>query len=140
MHSLTLVAKVLYNFLCVKIKPTLHLSTITKDKIILLYAMTKGFQFDIGSIIKRGLIELTQGRCTEALIYLSLITQLCRLAQVLMLDFEEQVQQRLPIPLPKVKFGSLGDSYEETDDDAAAATPSVGDPQDGDLEVLSSLT
>ena len=42
-HSLTLVAKVWYKFLCVKIKPSLHLSTVTKDKAILLYAMTKGF-------------------------------------------------------------------------------------------------
>ena len=57
MHSLTSVAKVWYSFLCVKIKPTLHLSTVTKDKTILLYAMTKGFQFDIESVIERGLIE-----------------------------------------------------------------------------------
>ena len=46
-----------------------------------------------------------------------------------MLDSEQQVQQRLPIPLPKAKFGSPGDSYEETDDDAAAATPSASDPE-----------
>ena len=43
MTTLTLVAKVWYNFLCVKIKPSLHLSTVTKDKMILLYVMTKGF-------------------------------------------------------------------------------------------------
>ena len=101
MHSLTPMAKVWYNFLCVKIKPTLHLSIVTKDKTILLYAMTKGFQFDIGSVIERGLIESTQGRCTRALILPSLITQLCRLVEVLMLDSEEQEQQCLPIPLPK---------------------------------------
>ena len=127
MHSLTPVAKVWYNFFCVKIKPPLHLSTITKDKTILLYAMTKGFQFDIRSVIERGLIELTQGRCTKALIPPSLITQLCRLAEVSMLDSEEQVQQSLPIPLSKAKFWSPGDSDDETDDDAAATTPSVGD-------------
>ena len=46
-----------------------------------------------------------------------------------MLDSEEQVQQRLPIPLLKAKFGSSGDSDEETDDDAPAATPSAGDPE-----------
>ena len=57
-----------------------------------------------------------------------------------MLDYEEQVQQRLPIPLPKAKFGSLGDSDEETSDDAAAATPSVGYPENGDLKVPSSST
>ena len=43
MHSLMPVAKVWYNFLCVKIKPSLHLSTVTKVRAILLYAMTKGF-------------------------------------------------------------------------------------------------
>ena len=32
MHSLTPVTKVWYNFLCVKIKPSLHLSTITKGQ------------------------------------------------------------------------------------------------------------
>ena len=38
------------------------------------------------------------------------------------------MQQRLPIPLPKAKFMSLGDYDEETDDDVATATPSAGDP------------
>ena len=89
MHALTPLAKVWYNFLCVKIKPSLHLSIVTKDKTILLYAMTKGFQFDLGMIIERGLIESTHGRCTGALIHPSLITQLCRSAGVLMLDSEE---------------------------------------------------
>ena len=57
-----------------------------------------------------------------------------------MLDAEEQVQQRLPILLPKVKFRSPGDSNEETDEDAPTATPSATDPEDGDPEVPSSLT
>ena len=140
MHSLTSVAKVWYNFLCVEIKPTLHLSTITKEKTILHYAMTQGFQFDIGSVIERGLIESTQRRCTRALIHPSLITQLCQLAEVPILDSDEQVQQRLPIPLPKEKFESLGDSEEEADDDVAAAAPSEGNPEDGDLEVPSNST
>ena len=58
-----------------------------------------------------------------------------------MLDSEDQVQQRLPIPLPRVKFGILDETDdEETDDDVPAATPSVSDPVDGDPEVLSSST
>ena len=40
MHSLTPMAKVWYNFLCVKIMPSLHLGIVRKDKTILLYAMT----------------------------------------------------------------------------------------------------
>ena len=46
-----------------------------------------------------------------------------------MLDSEEQVQQRLPIALPKAKFESTSDSDEEIDEDALAATPSAGDPE-----------
>ena len=111
-----------------------------KEKTILLYATTKGFQFDIGSVLEWGLIESTQGRCIGALIHPSLITQLCRMAKVPMLNSKEQVQQRLPIPLPKAKFGSPSDSDEETDDDAAIATPSAANPEDGDPEVPSSLT
>ena len=56
MIALTPMVKIWYNFLCVKIKTSLHLSTVTKDKTILLYSMTKGFQFDIGTVIERGLI------------------------------------------------------------------------------------
>ena len=92
MTVLTPVAKVWYNFLSFKIKPSLHLSTVTKDKTILLYAMTKGFQFDIGTVIEQGLIESTHGHCTGALIHPSLITELCRSAGVQMLDSEAQVQ------------------------------------------------
>ena len=42
MKTLTSVAKVWYNILSVKIKPSLYLSILTKDKTILLYDMTKG--------------------------------------------------------------------------------------------------
>ena len=50
------------------------------------------------------------------------------------------MQQRLPIPLPKVKFGSSSDSDEETNYDVAVTTPSAGDLEDGDPEVPSSST
>ena len=145
MTTLMPVAKVWYVFLSVKIKPSLHLSTVTKDKTILLYAMTKGLQFDIGMVIERGLIETTHGRCTGALIHPSLITRLCRSAGVQMLDFEEQVQQRLPILLPRVKFESPDESSDETDDDKTyddvpTTTPKASDPVDGDPEVPSSST
>ena len=46
-----------------------------------------------------------------------------------MLDSEEQVQQRLPIPLPKAKFWSPGNSEEESDDEATTVTPIEGNPE-----------
>ena len=57
-----------------------------------------------------------------------------------MLDSEEQVQQRLPIPLHKVNFGSPGNSNEETDEDTPVATPSAGNPEDDDPKVPSKST
>ena len=57
-----------------------------------------------------------------------------------MLDFEEQVQQRLPIPFPRMKFESPDESDEETDKDVPTTTPSTSDPVDGDLEVSSNST
>ena len=50
------------------------------------------------------------------------------------------MHQRLPIPLPKAKFESPGDSEEEADEDAATAALSQGDSKDGDLEVPFSST
>ena len=50
-----------------------------------------------------------------------------------MLDSEKQVQQRLPIPLPKVKFESpnkVSTFDDETDDDVLTATPNASDPVD----------
>ena len=140
MIALTPMAKVWNNFLCVKIKPSLHPSTVTKDKTILLYAMIKGFQFDIGTVIECGLIESTHERCTGALIHPSLITELCRSVGVPMLDSKEQVEQRLPIPLSRVKFGSPDEYDDETDDDVPTTTPSASDPVDENPEVPSSST
>ena len=58
-----------------------------------------------------------------------------------MLDFEEQVQQRLPIPLPRVKFKIPNETDDdEPDDDAPTATPSASDLVDGDPEIPSSST
>ena len=57
-----------------------------------------------------------------------------------MLDSEEHVQQRLPIPLPRVKFGSPNESDEETYEDVPTTTPSTSDPMDGDPEVPSNST
>ena len=57
-----------------------------------------------------------------------------------MFDSKEQVQQCLPILLPKATFRSLGGSEKEVDKDASAVAPSEGDSEAGDPEVPSSST
>ena len=66
----------------VSLKPRLHLSTVTRDKTVLLYAIVQGMKFDVVNVIEKGIIESTQRQCNGALIHPSLITQLCRLAKV----------------------------------------------------------
>ena len=57
-----------------------------------------------------------------------------------MLDSKEQVQQHLPIPLLRMKFGSPDELDEETDEDIPITTPSASDLVDDDSEVPSNLT
>ena len=90
-------------------KPSLHLSIVTQDKTILLYAIMQGIQFDVGRVIEQGIIESTQGNCTGALIHPSLITKLCRTIEVPMHDSEEKNIHRHLIPLPKSKEGVTED-------------------------------
>ena len=127
MKTPTTVVKVWYNFLCAKIKPNLHLTTVTKDKTILLYAITQGIKFDVEHIIERGLIESTHGCCTGALIYPSLITQLCCIVEVPYLESKKKVHHRLPLSLPKSKVVTQENMEDEDDEDATSVEQSEED-------------
>ena len=61
MAALKSIPRAFYNFLCASLKSSLHLSTITKGKAILLYEIVKDINFDGGYVIKRGIIKSTQG-------------------------------------------------------------------------------
>ena len=67
----------------------------------------------MGHVIDRGIIESTQVQCNRALIHPSLITHLCRLAEVPKLESEEKSPHKLPMPLPKAKNGSSDDMEDE---------------------------
>ena len=56
MVALKFVPKPWYNFLYATL-----FSIVTKDKEILLYAIVKDIKFNVGYVIERGIIELTQG-------------------------------------------------------------------------------
>ena len=106
---------------------------------ILLYAIVHNIKFDVGYVIERGIIEPTQGRCTGALIHSSLITLLCKLAEVPMLESEEKYPHKLPVPLPTKKNGSSQDmdekTYEEGGEEGAVTTAVEEDPQEEKKEV-----
>ena len=75
----------------------------------MLYAIVQGIKFNVKHVIERGIIESTYRKCIEALIRPSLITQLCRLAEVSMLELEEKSTHRLPVSLLKTKHGATND-------------------------------
>ena len=106
MVALRLVPKAWYHFICISLKPSLHLSTFTNDKAIILYAIMEDIKFDVGYVIERGIIESTQRRCTRALIHPSLITLLCKMVDVPMSESEEKSPHKLPVPFLKKKNGS----------------------------------
>ena len=129
MNTLKPVPKAWHSFIYATLKPSLHLSTVSKDKVILLYEIVQGIQFDVGHVIARGIIESTKGRCTRALIHPSLITLLCQNAEVPMHDSKEKATHRLLVPLPKSKEG-VHDDMDEDEEEAFAAGDSSKDSDD----------
>ena len=130
MKALNQISKVWYTFICANLKPSLHLFIVTRDKTILLYAIIQGSKFDVVHVIERGIIESTQGRCTGALIHPSLITQLCHLAEVPMLESEEKSHHRLPLSFPKSKDGAL----DKMEDDEEGEHLAVGEQAEEDSD------
>ena len=67
MSALKSVPKAWYNFIYATLKPSLHFSTVTRDKTILLFMIVQGIKFDVGHVIERGIIESTMGDVPEPL-------------------------------------------------------------------------
>ena len=61
MSALKPILKAWYNFLCATLKPSIHLSTVIKDKTLMLFAIVQGIKFYVGHVIEKGNIESTQG-------------------------------------------------------------------------------
>ena len=104
--SLTEEAKFWFYFIASVIIPTKHLCIIRENEAIILYALLKGYKFDVGKIIetsikafhlvvKRGLIP-----------HPATITRLCILAGVKMVWAKEETYPRSsPLPLTRVIKG-----------------------------------
>ena len=86
---------------------SLHLSIVTKDKAILLYAIMQDIKFDVGFVIESAIIESTQWRCIGALIHPLLIMLLCKLPGVPISESEEKSWHKFLVLFPKKKNGSF---------------------------------
>ena len=88
--SLTEEAKVWFYFIDSVIIPTKHLCTIRKNEAIILYALLKGYKFDVGKIIETSIRTFHEIVKRGPIPYLATITRLCILAGVKGIWAEEE--------------------------------------------------
>ena len=83
-------AKVWFYFIAYVIIPTKHLNTIRQNEAILLYALLKGYKFDMGKIIETSIKTFHKIVKRGLIPYLATITRLCVLAGVKGIWAEEE--------------------------------------------------
>ena len=86
-----------FYFMNSRLLPSKHVSTVYRDRAVLLYAILMKFKFCVGNIIKNSLLE---GDAGKSLIHPSLITQLSRDAQVVIESDEERSPSMAPLTFP----------------------------------------
>ena len=99
-------AKVWFYFIASVIIPTKHLSTIRENEAILLYALLKGYKFDVGKIIETSIRTFHKIVKRGLIPYPSTITRLCVLAGVKGVWAEEETCPKVsPLTLTGVIKG-----------------------------------
>lgn len=69
--------QVWHAFLCARLIPITHLSNVTKDSAIMLYALAMGFSIDVGKVIYYWIQHIHRASTIDGLGHPSLITELC---------------------------------------------------------------
>ena len=83
-------AKVWFYFIAYVIIPTKHLSTIREQEAIILYALLKGYKFDVGKIIETSIRSFHKNVKMGLIPHPTTITRLCILAGVKGIWVEEE--------------------------------------------------
>ena len=96
--SLTEQAKVWFYFICLVILPSKHLSTIKEKEVVLLYAILKGYKFNVGKIIENSILSYYRGGYRGLVPHLAMITRLCIMGGVEK-DWEEEENYPKTLPL-----------------------------------------
>ena len=99
-------AKVWFYFIAFVIIPTKHLCTIRENEAIILYALLKGYKFDVGKIIETSIKTFHKFVKKGLIPHLAIITRLCILAGVKGIWVEEETCPRTsPLTLTGVIKG-----------------------------------
>ena len=74
--DLTEEAKVWFYFISYVLMPSKHLSTMRREKAILLYALLKGYKINVGKIIEKYVLGYSESKCREMIQHPATITRL----------------------------------------------------------------
>ena len=73
--------------------PTTHITTVSQERLVLLYVIVRGFPIDVGSIIKKEIRDYAmKNHKAAALLFPSLITSICVVSGVRLDAKDEHVK------------------------------------------------
>ena len=107
--DLTEIGKVWFYFINYVLKPSMHVSIMRKDRAILLYALVKGYEVNVGRIVEDSILEFMKGNFTGNIPHPSFITLLFIKGGV---KFNEEEEKRCPKISPLTLTGVLKDPVE----------------------------
>ena len=81
-NALNRYAKAWNKFICANLMPTSHQHEVSTDRAVLLYIICNEMTIAIGRVIRNYLLHSIQGRTTGAHTHPSLISGLCRSAEI----------------------------------------------------------
>ena len=80
-------------FLKSKLMPTTHTTTVSQERLVLLYVIVRGLPIDVGSIIEKKNWDCAmKNHIAAALLFLSLITSICVVSGVRLDAKDEHVK------------------------------------------------
>ena len=97
--DLTEVNKVWFYLINSMFRPSKHVSIVRQDYALLLYELVKGFELDVGRIIKESILDYTEKNFSSNIPHPSLITLMCIKGGVKFNEDEEQSPKASPLTL-----------------------------------------
>ena len=133
--SLTEEAKVWFYFIAYVIIPTKQLCTIRENEVIILYALSKGYKFDVGKIIETSIKTFHKIIKRGLIPHPAIITRLCILARVKGVWVEEEICPRTsPLTLTRVIKGPKSRKKKEMEIVEVAEEPHEEEEQQVEME------
>ena len=91
--------KVWFYFVNYVLTPSKHVSIVRQDRVILLYALVKGFNKNVGKIVEQSILNYVKNNFSGNIPHASLITLLCIKGGVTFSETEERCPRSSPLTL-----------------------------------------